>query len=175
MDLNIPEKINSCHSPFISELLFIVFKLVCLLGSLIPSAFLLWIMRELPPPKKIQRQEESRAIAFISHGAADANPQGWTAATRSKNQVSCLLPSEVSILSFWSFVLDLLLVNVKSKTCTCRVMNGSKPEVTLPLKISISDLLQEHPNYSNFLDISHKSLSSFFPLPLILDFCYFLA
>ena len=67
---------------------------------MIPSAFLLWIMRELPPPKKVQRQEESRAIAFISHGAADANPQGWTAVARSKNQVSCLSPSEVSTLSF---------------------------------------------------------------------------
>lgn len=57
-------------------------------------------MRELPPPKKIQRQEESRAIAFISHGAADANPQRWADVTRSKNQVSCLSSSEVSTLSF---------------------------------------------------------------------------
>ncbi|XP_022947179.1 uncharacterized protein LOC111451126 [Cucurbita moschata] len=62
------------------------------MGSLIPSAFLVWTMRELPPPKKIQRQEESRAIAFISHGAADVNPQGWTAVTRSKNQVSRASP-----------------------------------------------------------------------------------
>ncbi|XP_038902574.1 tobamovirus multiplication protein 1 [Benincasa hispida] len=62
------------------------------MGSLIPSAFLLWIMRELPPPKKIQRQEESRAIAFISHGAADVNPQGWTAVARSKNQASRASP-----------------------------------------------------------------------------------
>lgn len=98
---------NSCkftyefmHFPFISEVLFIVFILVCLLGSLIPSAFLLWIMRELPPPKKIQRQEESRAIAFISHGAADVNSHGWTAVARSKNQVSCLSPSQVSTLFF---------------------------------------------------------------------------
>ncbi|XP_022149697.1 tobamovirus multiplication protein 1 [Momordica charantia] len=62
------------------------------MGSLIPSAFLLWIMRELPPPKKIQRQEESRAIAFISHGAADANPQRWADVTRSKNQVTRASP-----------------------------------------------------------------------------------
>ncbi|TYK27569.1 tobamovirus multiplication protein 1 isoform X2 [Cucumis melo var. makuwa] len=64
----------------------VILSLYFCMGSLIPSAFLLWIMRELPPPKKIQRQEESRAIAFISHGAADVNPQGWTAVARSKNQ-----------------------------------------------------------------------------------------
>lgn len=57
-------------------------------------------MRELPPPRKVQRQEESRAIAFISHGTADVNPQGWTAVTLSKNQVSCLSTSEVTTLSF---------------------------------------------------------------------------
>lgn len=64
-----------------------------LLGCSVPSASVLWNMRELPPPIKIHKQEQSGAIAFISHGAvATLPPQRWTNATSSKNQVS-LLPT----------------------------------------------------------------------------------
>lgn len=59
-----------------------------LLGCSVPSAVVLWNMRELPPPIKIHKQEQSRAIAFISHGAVATHPpQRWTNATSSKNQV----------------------------------------------------------------------------------------
>uniref|UniRef100_A0A7N2MCK6 THH1/TOM1/TOM3 domain-containing protein n=1 Tax=Quercus lobata TaxID=97700 RepID=A0A7N2MCK6_QUELO len=57
------------------------------IGCSVPSAVVLWNMRELPPPIKIHKQEQSRAIAFISHGAVATHPpQRWTNATSSKNQ-----------------------------------------------------------------------------------------
>jgi hypothetical protein len=63
------------------------------IGCSVPSAFVLWIMRELPPPIKINKQEESRAITFISHGAtATHHPQRWATATSSKNQASRASP-----------------------------------------------------------------------------------
>ena len=54
-----------------------------------PSAFVLWIMRELPPPITNQ-QKQSRIITFVSCGTDDTNPprQGWASATSSKNKVS---------------------------------------------------------------------------------------
>ncbi|KAF3444993.1 hypothetical protein FNV43_RR14686 [Rhamnella rubrinervis] len=52
------------------------------IGSLVPSAFVLWIMRELPPPITNQ-QKQSRIITFVSRGTDDINPprQGWASAT----------------------------------------------------------------------------------------------
>lgn len=59
------------------------------IGSCVPSAFVLWIMRELPPPIKVHKQEQSTAVAFISYGAASPQqPQRWATATNSKNQAS---------------------------------------------------------------------------------------
>lgn len=63
------------------------------IGCSVPSAVVLWNMRELPPPIKIHKQEQSRAIAFISHGAVATHPpQRWTNATSSKNQASRASP-----------------------------------------------------------------------------------
>ncbi|KAK4577982.1 hypothetical protein RGQ29_028208 [Quercus rubra] len=63
------------------------------IGCSVPSASVLWNMRELPPPIKIHKQEQSGAIAFISHGAvATLPPQRWTNATSSKNQASRASP-----------------------------------------------------------------------------------
>ncbi|KAL0002264.1 hypothetical protein SO802_016045 [Lithocarpus litseifolius] len=63
------------------------------IGCSVPSAIVLWNMRELPPPIKIHKQEQSRAITFISHGAVAAHPpQRWTNATSSKNQASRASP-----------------------------------------------------------------------------------
>ncbi|KAL3520186.1 hypothetical protein ACH5RR_018335 [Cinchona calisaya] len=57
------------------------------LGSSIPSAFVLWVMRELPPPLVTNREEESRTIAFISDSSVTVHPQRWTAAASLQNQV----------------------------------------------------------------------------------------
>jgi hypothetical protein len=75
-----------------------------LLGSCVPSAFVLWIMRELPPPiKKVHKEEQSRAVTFISYGAAvPQQPLRWATATSSKNQVS-LLP----YCFFWTIIIYL--------------------------------------------------------------------
>ncbi|XP_062153225.1 uncharacterized protein LOC133861447 isoform X2 [Alnus glutinosa] len=64
------------------------------IGSCVPSAFVLWIMRELPPPiKKVHKEEQSRAVTFISYGAAvPQQPLRWATATSSKNQASRASP-----------------------------------------------------------------------------------
>ncbi|KAI3456045.1 hypothetical protein Pfo_012708 [Paulownia fortunei] len=62
------------------------------IGSSVPSAFVLFVMKELPPPLVINRQQESRTIAFISDGSVATHPQCWTAATRVQNQVSRASP-----------------------------------------------------------------------------------
>lgn len=62
-------------------------------GSSVPSVFVLWVMRELPPPLVTYRQQESRTIAFISDSSVTVQPQRWTAAASAQNQVTCLLLS----------------------------------------------------------------------------------
>ncbi|OMP07652.1 Glycosyl transferase, family 48 [Corchorus olitorius] len=57
------------------------------LGSSVPFAFVLWVIREMPSPPTINRQVQRRAITFISSEAAGVHhPQYWTTATSSKNQ-----------------------------------------------------------------------------------------
>ncbi|GKU92516.1 hypothetical protein SLEP1_g6230 [Rubroshorea leprosula] len=59
------------------------------LGSSVPSAFLLWVVRELPAMSVTNNREESRTITFISdHSPAVHHPQQWTTATSSQNPVS---------------------------------------------------------------------------------------
>ncbi|KAL6134960.1 hypothetical protein ACLB2K_067188 [Fragaria x ananassa] len=64
------------------------------IGSWVPSAFVLWFMRELPPPITNRRQEQSTTIAFISHaGVGPQHPHQWATVTSSNNQA--LRPSPV--------------------------------------------------------------------------------
>ncbi|WRX07819.1 THH1/TOM1/TOM3 domain - like 1 [Theobroma cacao] len=57
------------------------------LGSSVPFAFVLWVMRELPAPPTISRQVQPRTITFISYGAARMQHHQYSAtATSSKNQ-----------------------------------------------------------------------------------------
>ncbi|KAL3643620.1 hypothetical protein CASFOL_014435 [Castilleja foliolosa] len=63
------------------------------IGSSVPSAFILLVMKELPPPALIKRPQESRTITFISDGSVPAHhPPRWTAATSAQNQVSRASP-----------------------------------------------------------------------------------
>ncbi|GFP81120.1 hypothetical protein PHJA_000255300 [Phtheirospermum japonicum] len=63
------------------------------IGSSVPSAFILLVMKELPPPVLINRSQESRTITFISDGSVPAHhPPRWTAATSAQNQVSRASP-----------------------------------------------------------------------------------
>ncbi|CAL5412466.1 unnamed protein product [Camellia sinensis] len=55
-------------------------------GSSIPSAFVLWVMRELPPAIAVNIVEESRTIAFIHDSSVSIHPQTWAAAASSQNQ-----------------------------------------------------------------------------------------
>ncbi|KAL0328960.1 UNVERIFIED_CONTAM: hypothetical protein Scaly_2328600 [Sesamum calycinum] len=61
------------------------------IGSSVPSAFVLLVMRELPPPLVINRRQESRTIAFIRDHSVAAHPQHWTATTSVQAQAVMLL------------------------------------------------------------------------------------
>lgn len=62
------------------------------IGSSVPSAFVLFEMRELPPPLTTKEQEESRTLAFISDGSVTTHPQRWITSTIVQNQVSRASP-----------------------------------------------------------------------------------
>ncbi|XP_022720302.1 uncharacterized protein LOC111278098 isoform X4 [Durio zibethinus] len=62
-------------------------------GSSVPSAFVLWVMRELPPGSIANMQEESTTVTFITDSSAEIHhPQSWTMAASSQNQVHIPLP-----------------------------------------------------------------------------------
>lgn len=104
-------------------LFFFSFLFWFFLGSLVPSALVLWIMRELPPTIT-HRQDQSRIITFISHSSAGTNHrQQHPSTTSSKAQVSQSLFSFFSVhchcfsqyarfystKSFWTFLLYYVL------------------------------------------------------------------
>ncbi|XP_042478905.1 tobamovirus multiplication protein 1-like isoform X2 [Macadamia integrifolia] len=61
------------------------------IGSSVPSAFVLWVMREMPPP--LTRQPQSRIVTFIRNGPATMHhSQHWTTARSSQNQASRASP-----------------------------------------------------------------------------------
>ncbi|OAY25108.1 hypothetical protein MANES_17G067700v8 [Manihot esculenta] len=69
-----------------TSLLLILYYFI---GSSVPSAFILWIMRELPPAVVPNAHEESRTIAYITDSSVVVhNPQRWTTATSLQNQIS---------------------------------------------------------------------------------------
>ncbi|KAJ4980277.1 hypothetical protein NE237_031114 [Protea cynaroides] len=71
-----------------TPILIIIFYFI---GSSVPSAFILWVMRELPPPKT--RQAQSSIVTFIRERPATMHhPQHWTTATSSQKQVSRASP-----------------------------------------------------------------------------------
>lgn len=63
------------------------------IGSSIPSAFVLWVMREMPPQLAVNRQTQTRVVTFIRDSpAVNPHPQRWTAATSSQNQALKVSP-----------------------------------------------------------------------------------
>ncbi|KAH6826212.1 hypothetical protein C2S53_001649 [Perilla frutescens var. hirtella] len=60
------------------------------IGSSVPSAFVLFVMRELPPLVMMNTQRESTTIAFISDQSVAVHPQRWI------NQTNPSLPSTSS-------------------------------------------------------------------------------
>ncbi|XP_027346003.1 tobamovirus multiplication protein 1-like [Abrus precatorius] len=73
-----------------TALLFILYYFV---GSSIPSAVVLWVMRELPPAEATGIQEESSTLAFVADSSiAIHQPQRWTTATSMQNQTSRASP-----------------------------------------------------------------------------------
>jgi hypothetical protein len=56
-------------------------------GSSTPSAFILWIMRELPPLKAAILQEASTITFIADSSAVIDHPHRWTTSTSLQNQV----------------------------------------------------------------------------------------
>nr|GMD06728.1 tobamovirus multiplication protein 1 [Ipomoea batatas] len=79
------QQINS----FSTSLLLVLYYFI---GSSVPSAFVLWVMRELPPLLVTQSQQESRTIAFISDSSVTVHPQRWTTVASMQNQASRASP-----------------------------------------------------------------------------------
>ncbi|KAK8608088.1 hypothetical protein V6N13_023522 [Hibiscus sabdariffa] len=65
-----------------TSLLLILYYFI---GSSVPSAFVLWVMRELPPMSMANTQEESTRVTFITENSA-RRPQNWTTSASSRNQ-----------------------------------------------------------------------------------------
>ncbi|XP_068321662.1 tobamovirus multiplication protein 1-like isoform X3 [Pyrus communis] len=65
-------------------------------GSSIPSAFVLWVMRELPPSVTANTREEPSTLTFISDVSTTLqDPQSWHAAMSFRNQVQVSRTSPV--------------------------------------------------------------------------------
>ncbi|KAF1868374.1 hypothetical protein Lal_00008181, partial [Lupinus albus] len=73
-------RLNDVYTSFLLILYYFV-------GSSIPSALVLWVMRELPPAESDSMQEESSTIAFVADSSvAIHHPQRWITATSMQNQ-----------------------------------------------------------------------------------------
>ncbi|KAK4259244.1 hypothetical protein QN277_005592 [Acacia crassicarpa] len=73
-----------------SILLLILYYFV---GSSIPSAMLLWVMRESPPAETSSTVEEPSTLAFVGDNPVIVqNPQRWTTATSMQNQALRVSP-----------------------------------------------------------------------------------
>ncbi|XP_019078243.1 tobamovirus multiplication protein 1 isoform X2 [Vitis vinifera] len=81
-----PQPVNGVST----SLLLILYYFI---GSSVPSAFVLWVMRELPPSITTVIYVESRPVTFISDSSESVNhPQRWSTATSSQNQISRASP-----------------------------------------------------------------------------------
>ncbi|KEH31383.1 plant/F17J16-140 protein [Medicago truncatula] len=74
------QRMNDVYASLLLILYFFV-------GSSIPSAVVLWVMRELPPAEAADVVEESSTIAFVANSSVAAHhPRSWTTATSMQNQ-----------------------------------------------------------------------------------------
>ncbi|CAI0475101.1 unnamed protein product [Linum tenue] len=84
---NIPVRYNWQQLDGNDLLTSVLLILYYFIGSSVPSAFLLWIMRELPPPLMSSVPEESTTITFVSDSTGVMhNPQRWTTSASLQNQ-----------------------------------------------------------------------------------------
>ncbi|KAF9597630.1 hypothetical protein IFM89_020109, partial [Coptis chinensis] len=65
--------------------------------SSVPSAYVLWIMRELPPAVAVDSERQSNIVTFMSDTTvAMHNSQRWTSATSSQNQAELKVMREAA-------------------------------------------------------------------------------
>ncbi|XP_010918785.1 tobamovirus multiplication protein 1 isoform X1 [Elaeis guineensis] len=76
---------HSAHLNSISSSVLIF--LYYFIGSSVPSGFVLWVVRELPPQLAAHRSEESRVVTFIRESLVDTHNLQWrTAVTSSQSK-----------------------------------------------------------------------------------------
>ncbi|KAJ4975074.1 hypothetical protein NE237_000180 [Protea cynaroides] len=81
-----PKSITSVKTPVLIILYYFI-------GSSVPSAFVLWVMREMPTPHIVGRKAQSTIVTiFRDRPATMHHPQRWTTATSSQNQASKASP-----------------------------------------------------------------------------------
>lgn len=69
--------------------------LVAMLGSSIPSSFVLWVMRELPASPVVSKHDDDSRSTFVNVSpVVRIQPQQWSTTTSLQNQVT---PSSSSI------------------------------------------------------------------------------
>lgn len=108
----IQQKYMNCENvisnlPFISQFWNVIQMLVTLVGSSVPSAFVLWVMRELPPAQPVHKPEESGVIVFIreSRESVDVNqPQSWTTSVATSTQSGNQVPLFGFLLQLYLFL-----------------------------------------------------------------------
>ncbi|RDX86653.1 Tobamovirus multiplication protein 1 [Mucuna pruriens] len=90
---DIPVQYNWHQQPLNDVYTSLLLILYYFVGSSIPSAVILWVMRELPPAETAGIPEESSTIAFVADSSiAIHHPQRWTTATSMQNQTSRASP-----------------------------------------------------------------------------------
>ncbi|KAG9447976.1 hypothetical protein H6P81_014104 [Aristolochia fimbriata] len=73
-----------------TSILIIVYYFI---GSSVPSGFVLWVMREMPPRHVVVTPVQSRVVTYIRDGrVAVPHTHRWTTATSSQNQASKASP-----------------------------------------------------------------------------------
>ncbi|XP_004293632.1 PREDICTED: uncharacterized protein LOC101296840 [Fragaria vesca subsp. vesca] len=88
---NIPMLYHCYQQPVNGVYTALLLILYYFVGSSIPSAYVLWVIKELPPSitaNTRQRLEDSNTLTFISDDSnALPHPPSWTAAMSLRNQV----------------------------------------------------------------------------------------
>ncbi|RHN62868.1 hypothetical protein MtrunA17_Chr4g0052091 [Medicago truncatula] len=100
------QRMNDVYASLLLILYFFV-------GSSIPSAVVLWVMRELPPAEAADVVEESSTIAFVANSSVAAHhPRSWTTATSMQNQKNNFLHGLLLTVEALRFKFILFLTSV---------------------------------------------------------------
>ncbi|KAL9263406.1 hypothetical protein AKJ16_DCAP18668 [Drosera capensis] len=79
------------------------------LGSSVPSAFVLWVMKDLPASSVAYKPDESRVVTFMREESTGGhNPQRWTTIASSQNETVSIFLFKVLLEWLGAFAFNLL-------------------------------------------------------------------